>query len=319
MQLKDLNLKYPVFQGGMAHIATPEFAAAVCNAGALGILGTGAMTADRAAAAIERLDQLTDKPFGVNIMLMNPQAAEIVDVVCRLKPAVVTFGAGNCGPYIRKMKEAGILCIPVVSNVALARRLERAGADAVIAEGTESGGHVGTATTMALVPQMKDALHIPVIAAGGIGDGRGMAAAFCLGARGVQIGTCLLASEECPVHPRYKEAVIKAKDSSTVVTGTLHNTPVRILKNPMASKYLSMEKAAADREAMERLTLGAFGRAVYEGDMESGSVMMGQIAGLVKKKETVQEILDRMDAQRRQILKGDQYLEMEFGGAEAGA
>lgn len=291
MKLSDLNLKYPIFQGGMAHIATPEFAAVISNAGALGIIGTGAMKKEQVKEAVLKIRQLTQNPFGVNVMLMNPQAEEIIDLLCELKVPLVTLGAGNSGIFIKKLKEAGCLVVPVVNNVALAKRLEKAGADAIIGEGTESGGHVGTTTTMALIPQLADALHIPVIAAGGIGDGRGMAAAYCLGAQGIQIGTCLLTSQETPVHRRYKDVVLKARDSSTVVTGTLHNTPVRIAKNAMSRKYLQLEKEAAGPMEMEKLTLGAYGKAVYEGDVENGSVMMGQIAGLVHEMKPAEEIL----------------------------
>lgn len=292
--LNRLNLKYPIFQGGMAHIATPEFAAAVSNAGALGIIGTGAMKAGQVKEAIQKCRALTDRPFGVNVMLMNPEAEQIIDVLCKEKPAVVTLGAGNASLYIPGLREAGCLVIPVVSNTALARRLEKAGADAIIAEGCEAGGHIGQTTTMSLIPQMVDALHIPVIAAGGIADGRGMMAARALGACGVQVGTCLIASEECPVHENYKQAVLKARDSSTVVTGTLHNTPVRILKNRMSREYVKLEKAAADRDEMEKLTLGAYGKAVYTGDIDQGSVMMGQIAGLVKEIRPLSEIFESM-------------------------
>lgn len=286
-----LGIRCPIFQGAMANIATPAFAAAVSNAGGLGIIATGSMRADQVREALEECRKLTTQPFGVNVMLMNPEAEQIFEILCENPPAVVTTGAGNPGPWMKDLKAAGICVIPVVSNVSLARRLQKAGADAVIAEGCEAGGHIGQTTTMALVPQICEALDIPVIAAGGIADGRGMAAALALGAQGVQIGTVLLASEECPIHENYKNAVLKAKDSSTTVTGRSLNTPVRILKNSMARDYLRLEKAGADRMEMEKMTLGALRRAVCEGDVDRGSVMMGQIAGLVREIRPVSAIL----------------------------
>ena len=289
-----LGIKYPIIQGAMANIATAEFAAAVSNAGALGIIGTGGWNAEVSREAILKCRKLTDKPFGVNVMMMNPNADAIFEVICELKPAVVTTGAGNPGKFIARLKELGILVMPIVPTVALALRMQQAGADAVIVEGTESGGHVGELTTMALVPQVVDAVNIPVIAAGGIADGRGFNAALSLGAIGVQVGTCLLAAEECPIHDNYKQAIITAKDTDTIVTGRSVSAPVRIKKNRMAQTYVKLEKEGATREELEKLTLGSLRRAVFDGDMETGSVMMGQIAGMVKRIEPLSVIFETM-------------------------
>lgn len=289
-----LNIKYPIFQGAMANIATPEFAAAVSNCGALGIIATGAMDEHQTRDAIRKCKSLTDKPFGVNVMLMNPHTEAIMKVICEEKVAVVTTGAGNPGPYIPALKESGCMVIPVVASVALARRLEKSGVDALIAEGGESGGHVGETTTMSLVPQVIDAVNIPVIAAGGIASGRQLNAALSLSADGVQIGTCLLVAEECPIHENYKKAVLKAKDMDSVVTGRSTGTPVRILKNQMALQYLKLEQSGADKEEMEKLTLGGLRRAVFEGDVRHGSVMMGQVAGMCKEIRPLQDIIDSL-------------------------
>ncbi len=288
------NIKYPVFQGGMANIATGEFAAVVSEAGAMGIIGAGGMTAERLREEIHICKEKTDKPFGVNIMLMNPDADKMAEIVADEKVALVTTGAGNPGKYMSLWKEAGIKVFPVVSSVALAKRLEGLGADGLIAEGCESGGHIGELTTMVIVPQVADAVSIPVIAAGGIGSGRQMKAAFVLGASGVQIGTCLLASEECPIHQNYKNAVVNAKDSSTVVTGRIGGTPVRILKNPMAREYIMKEKEGATLEELEVYTLGALSKAVKEGDVKNGSLMAGQVSGMVKEIRPVKEIIETM-------------------------
>lgn len=288
------NIKYPIIQGAMANIATAEFAACVSNAGALGIIGLGAMNVTQAKEAIRTCKKLTNKPFGVNVMMMNPQTKEIMEMIAEEKVALVTTGAGNPGIYMDMLKASGAKVFPVVPSVALAIRMERSGADALIVEGCEAGGHVGEQTTMALVPQVVDAVKIPVIAAGGIGDGRGLNAALSLGAQGVQIGTCLLVAKECPIHENYKQAVIKAKDTDTVVTGRSLNSPVRILKNKMSREYLKLEKEAATREEIEKLTLGAFRKAVFDGDIQTGSVMMGQIAGMCKEVKPLQEILDTM-------------------------
>ena len=276
-----LGTEFPIIQGGMANIATGEFAAACSNAGALGVIGTGGMLdAGLLRRQIQICKDLTDRPFGVNLMLMNPCAGEMAKVIVEEGVQVVTTGAGNPGKYIPAWKEAGIKVLPVVAAVVLAKRLERYGVDAVIAEGTESGGHVGEMTTMALVPQMIDAVDVPVVAAGGIAGGRQMAAALALGACGVQVGTCLLASRECPIHENYKQAILKAKDSDTVVTGRSVGGPVRCLKNKMTREYLALEKGGATLEELERVTLGGLRRAVFDGDMDTGSVMAGQVAGI---------------------------------------
>ena len=287
-----LNIKYPIIGGAMANIGTGEFAAAVSNAGGLGIIATGAWDAKRTLDEIKICKSKTDKPFGVNLMLMNPNIEEIVKVVLEEKPAVVTTGAGNPGVYVPLLKEAGIKVFPVIASVALAKRLERYGVDGFIAEGTESGGHVGEATTMSLLPQVVKAVNVPVIAAGGFASGHGLNAAFALGAIGIQVGTCLLVSEECPIHENYKNAVIKARDNDTVVTGRSLGAPVRIYKNQMTRKYLEYEARNASRDELESLSLGGLRRAVFDGDIDNGSVMMGQIAGLVDKKATLKEILD---------------------------
>ena len=299
-----LGIKYPIIQGAMANIATAEFAAAVSNSGALGIIGTGGWPADVARAAILRCRELTDKPFGVNVMMMNPHTEAIFDVIAELKPSVVTTGAGNPGQYIPKLKALGIIVVPIVPTVGLALRMQQAGADMVIVEGTEAGGHVGELTTMALVPQVVDVLSIPVIAAGGIADGRGFNAALSLGAIGVQVGTCLLVAEECPVHQNYKDAIISAKDTDTIVTGRSVSAPVRIKKNMMSQKYIKLEKEGADREELEKLTLGSLRKAVFDGDMENGSVMMGQIAGMIKEIKPLAEIFQGMihDSQKQAVV-----------------
>ena len=288
------EIEYPIFQGGMANIATGDFAAAVSNAGAMGIIGAGGMRAADLREHIRRCKELTDRPFGVNIMLMNPDADEMAEIVAEEQGLLVTTGAGNPGKYMTKWKEAGVRVFPVVSSVALARRLEASGADGVIAEGCESGGHIGELTTMVIVPQVCDAVNIPVVAAGGICSGRQMAAAFDLGASGVQIGTCLLASRECPIHDNYKAAIVKARDNDTIVTGRIAGTPVRILKNPMAREYVSMERKGADKMELEKYTLGSLRRAVVDGDVKTGSLMAGQVSAMVKDVRPVREILEKM-------------------------
>lgn len=300
---KLLNIEFPIFQGGMANIATGEFAAAVSAAGALGTIGAGGMDAETLRSHIKKCKSLTDKPFGVNIMLMNPEADKMAEIVSEEKVAVVTTGAGNPGKYMDMWKSAGIRVFPVISSVALAKRLSGLGADGIIAEGCESGGHIGEMTTMALVPQVCDAVDLPVIAAGGIAGGRQMAAAFALGASGVQIGTCLLASDECPIHQNYKEAVVKAKDNDTIVTGRIGGTPVRILKNPMAREYVKMEKAGADKMELEKFTLGSLRRAVAEGDVKNGSLMAGQVAGMVKEILPVRTILENIVREYEDVRK----------------
>lgn len=298
-----LNIKYPIIQGAMANIATAEFAACVSNCGGLGIIATGSMNVEQTRDEIRKCKQLTEKPFGVNVMLMNPYAEGIIDVICEEKVAVVTTGAGNPGPYMDQLKASGTKVLPVVPSVGLAKRMERAGADAIIVEGGESGGHVGEMTTMALLPQVVDAVEIPVIGAGGIADGRGMVAALALGACGVQVGTCLLVADECPIHENYKDTVIKAKDTDTVVTGRSLNAPVRVLKNQMSRQYLQIEANLENREELEKLTLGGLRKAVQEGDMKTGSVMLGQIAGMVKEKKPMQAILDEMMSSTHQAFE----------------
>ena len=288
-----LNIKYPIIQGGMAWIADASLAVGVSEAGGLGII-SGVGPTEVVRAQIRKAKELTDKPFGVNVMLMQDNADEIAHLVCDEKVPVVTTGAGSPGKYIEMWKSHGIKVIPVVPSVAIAKRMEKFGADAVIAEGMESGGHIGQTTTMSLVPQVVDAINIPVIAAGGIADGRGFNAAIALGSIGVQVGTCLLVAKECPVHQNYKNAVIKAKDIDTVVTGRTINTPVRILKNDMSRKFLQLEKEISSREELEKLTLGSLKRAVVEGDVKNGSVMLGQISGLIKEEKTLNEIFENI-------------------------
>ena len=286
-----LGTKYPIIQGGMANIALGKFAAAVSNAGGLGLIGSGGYDAARIEQEIYDARKATDKPFGVNLMLLNPDVDNIADLLVKEKIKIITTGAGTPGKYMEKWKEMGAIVIPVIASSALARRVEKQGADAVIAEGGESGGHVGDMTTMALVPQIVDCVDIPVIAAGGIADGRQFAAAICLGAQGVQVGTCLLVSEECPVHDNYKQELIKAKDNSTTVTGRSLNAPVRIIKNQMAREYLKLESEAASREELEQITLGGLRRAVSDGDMKTGSVMAGQVCGQLKEVRPVADII----------------------------
>jgi enoyl-[acyl-carrier protein] reductase II len=286
-----IGTRYPIIQGGMANIATGEFAAAVSNGGGLGLIAAGGMTPEQLTQNIRRCRELTQAPFGVNIMLMHPAAEEMADIVARERVPVVTTGAGNPAKFMARWKEAGCLVFPVVPSVALAQRMERLGADGVIPEGTESGGHVGELTTMALVPQVVEAVSIPVIAAGGIASGRQLLAAIALGAAGVQVGTCLLVSEECPIHPAYKEAVQKAGDTDTVVTGRISGIPVRVLKNKMAREYVKREKAGADKMELEQYTLGALRKAVFDGDVQTGSLMAGQVAGQCREIRPVAEIL----------------------------
>ncbi len=286
-----LGIKYPVIQGGMANIATGEFAAVISNAGGLGLVGAGGLSAELVRKEIQTAKKNTDKPFGVNIMLMNPEADEIAKVVIEEGVKFVTTGAGSPGKYMEAWKNAGITIIPVVAATALAKRMEALGADMIIAEGTESGGHVGELTTMALVPQVCDAVNIPVIAAGGIADNRQFKAALCLGAIGVQIGTSLLVSKECPIHDNYKAAVIKAKDGDTIVTGRIAGTPVRVLKNSMSREYVKQEKAGADKMELEKFTLGSLRKAVFDGDTTNGSLMAGQVCGMLNEIRPAKDIL----------------------------
>lgn len=298
-----LGIEHPVIQGGMAWVAEHKLAAAVSNAGGLGLIGAASAPEDVIRAEIRGAKELTDKPFGVNVMLMSPYADEVARVVVEEGVKVVTTGAGNPGKYIAMWKEAGIKVIPVVASVALARMMEKAGADAVVAEGTESGGHIGAATTMTLVPQVVDAVNIPVIAAGGIGDGRGIAAAMMLGAEAVQMGTRFCVAKECICHENYKNKILKAKDIDSTVTGRSHGHPIRCLRNPMSKEYLRLEKEGAGLEELERLTLGSLRNAVIDGDVKNGTVMAGQIAGMIKKEQTCQEIIDEIMEQAEKLLK----------------
>ena len=287
-----LGTEFPLIQGGMANIATAPFAAAVSNAGGMGLIGGGGMDADAFRAQIRLCRRLTDQPFGVNIMLMHPQAGAMAQIAAEEHVGFITTGAGNPAPYLPLWKQAGAKVFPVVAAVALAKLVERAGADGVIAEGTESGGHVGEAATMALVPQVCDAVSIPVVAAGGIADARQLLAAFALGACGAQLGTCLLVSAECPIHANYKQALLKARDSSTTATRRIGGTPVRLLKNQMARDYLAREKAGAGTEELERFTLGSLRRAVFDGDTRTGSLMAGQVAGMLREIRPLRAIFE---------------------------
>lgn len=289
-----LNIKYPIIQGGMAWVSDSSLAAAVSNAGGLGIIAGANAPANLIRQEIKKAKELTDKPFGVNIMLLSENADELSEMVIEEEVKVVTTGAGNPGKYIEKWKKAGIKVIPVVASVALAKRMERAGADAIIAEGSEAGGHIGKLTTMVLIPQVVDAVNIPVIAAGGIGDGRGIAASFMLGAKGVQVGTRFLVANECTIHENYKDAVIKSKDIDTVVTGRSTGHPVQVIKNKLAREYLNLEKNNASLEEIEELGKGALRKAVKDGNVDEGSLMAGQISGMVRKKQSAKEIIEEM-------------------------
>ena len=297
-----LEIEYHIIQGGMAWVAEANLAAAVSNAGGLGIIGAGGADAKWVEDQIIKAKTLTDKPFGVNIMLMNPQADEIAKVVAKHNVKVVTTGAGNPGKYMEMWKNAGIKVMPVVASVAMARMMERCGADAVIAEGTEAGGHIGEITTMVLVPQVVDAVNIPVVAAGGIADGRGFAAAFMLGASGVQMGTSFVATKESTVHDNYKAKIVKAKDIDTKVTGRSTGHPVRNLRNKQTNTYLKLEAEGAGLEQLEKLTLGGLRKAVVDGDVDNGSVMAGQSAGLVKEICSCKDLITKVMTQGEQLL-----------------
>ena len=299
-----LGIEYPVIQGGMAWVAEHHLAAAVSEAGGLGLIGAASAPGEVVREEIRKAKELTKKPFGVNIMLMSPHADDVAKVVVEEGVKVVTTGAGNPGKYMKMWKDAGIIVIPVVASVALAKLMERGGADAVVAEGTESGGHIGESTTMTLVPQVVDAVSIPVIAAGGIADGRGIAASFMLGAEAVQMGTRFVVAKESIVHENYKQRIIKAKDIDTVVTGRSHGHPVRGLRNQMTREYIKMENEGATFEQLELLTLGGLRKAVIEGDVNDGTVMAGQIAGMVKKEQTCKEIIEDLFTQGEQVLGG---------------
>lgn len=298
-----LGIEYPIIQGGMAWVAEYHLAAAVANAGGLGLIGAASAPPEVVREQIREAKKLTDRPFGVNVMLMNPNAPEVARIVIEEGVKVVTTGAGNPGRFIPMWKEAGVKVIPVVASVAMAKMMERAGADAVVAEGTESGGHIGDQTTMTLVPQVVDAVELPVIAAGGIADARGFAAAFMLGAEAVQMGTRFVTAKESIVHPNYKERIIKAKDIDSEVTGRSTGHPIRVLRNPMARAYLKMEKDGATLDELERLTLGSLRKAVIDGDVKNGSLMAGQSAGLVKQENTCREIMEEIMEGAAKLLK----------------
>ncbi len=306
---KLLGIEYPIIQGGMAWVAEYHLAAAVSQAGGLGIIGSGGAPASWVREQIREVKKLTDAPFGVNLMLMNPEAEEIAKVLVEEGVKVVTTGAGSPEKYMKMWKEADVKVIPVVASVALAKRMERCGADAVVAEGTESGGHIGETTTMALVPQVVDAVEIPVIAAGGIADGRGIAAAFMLGAKAVQMGTRFVVVKESIVHQNYKDYILKARDIDTRVTGRTNGHPVRVIRNKQAKEYLRLEAEGASLEELERLALGGLRRAVVEGDMDNGSIMSGQIAGMVKEECTCKELILKMVEQTEKLMKGTTFYE----------
>ncbi len=311
-----LNISYPLLQGGMAHIADASLAAAVSNGGGLGIIGAGGRSSQWLQQEIRACKKATSKPFGVNIMLLANNVGELMEVACQEKVAVVTTGAGNPGKYMDKLKAAHIKVIPVVSNVTLARRVQRSGADAVIAEGSEAGGHIGETTTMALIPQIVDALDIPVIAAGGIGDGRGIAAAFMLGAEGVQLGTRFLLAKECSISPAYKEMIRRAKDSSSVEVGHFTGHPVRGLKNKLTRQLLEAEKNQ-DEKTYYDLSVGALHRAAQEGDVEYGAVMAGEIAGLLCKEQPAAAIIQELFQEAAEVYE-NRNLICRSGGAVPG-
>lgn len=299
-----INIKYPIIQGAMAWIADASLASAVSNAGGLGIIAGANAPIDYIRGEVQKAKELTDKPFGVNIMLLSDNADEVAKMVCEEGVKVVTTGAGNPGKYIEMWKKHGIIVIPVVASIAIAKRMERYGADAVVAEGCEAGGHIGELTTMTLVPQVVDSLDIPVIAAGGIGDGRGISAAFMLGAEGVQVGTRFLTTYECTVHPNFKQKILKAKDIDTVVTGRPTGHPIRVLRNQLSRKYKLLEQENASIEKFEELGKGSLSKAVKDGDMENGSIMSGQIAGLVKKEQSCKDMITEMFSEAENLLGG---------------
>lgn len=298
-----LGIEYPIIQGGMAWVAEHHLAAAVSEAGGFGLIGAASAPAEIVREEIRKAKELTDKPFGVNIMLLNPNSEEVAKVVVEEGVKAVTTGAGNPEKFIPMFKEAGIKVIPVVASVAMAKRMERYGADAVVAEGMEAGGHIGSQTTMALIPQVVDAVDIPVIAAGGIGDGRGYAAVTMLGAEAVQMGTRFVVADESIVHDNYKDRIVKAKDIDTVVTGLSTGHPIRVLRNQMTKEYLKLEESGAPFEELEKLTLGALRKAVMDGDIKNGSVMAGQIAGLVQKRQSCKEIIEEIMREAESLLK----------------
>ena len=297
-----LQIEYPIIQGGMAWVAEHHLAAAVSEAGGFGLIGAASAPPEIVREEIRKAKELTDKPFGVNIMLLNPNADEVAKIVVEEGIQAVTTGAGNPEKYMPMCKEAGVKVIPVVASVAMAKRMERYGADAVVAEGMEAGGHIGNQTTMALIPQIVDAVNIPVIAAGGIGDGRGVAASFMLGAEGVQIGTRFVVADESIVHDNYKDRIVKAKDIDSVVTGQSTGHPVRCLRNQMTKEYIKKEQEGVPFEELERMTLGSLRKAVMDGDILNGTVMAGQIAGLVSKRQSCKEILQEIMTEAEKLL-----------------
>lgn len=297
-----LDIEYPIIQGGMAWVATHELAQAVSNAGGLGVIAAGAAPAEVIRDEIKKLKKNTDKAFGVNIMLMSPFAEDIVELVCEEKVPVVTTGAGNPGKYMDKFKNNGIKVVPIVPSVALAKRLERQGADALIVEGTEAGGHIGELTTMSLVPQVVDAVDIPVIAAGGIADGRGFLAALSLGAEGIQMGTRFVCSTECIAHDNYKNKIVKAKDRDAIVTGRSTGYPVRVIKNRFSKEYIKLEKEEVPFEELEELGAGRLRLAVKEGDIDNGSLMAGQISGMIKDIKSCEEIINSIIKDAEKVL-----------------
>lgn len=299
-----LGIKYPIIQGGMAWVAEAHLASAVSNAGGLGLIGASSAPAEWVCEQIREAKKLTDQPFGVNIMLMSPYADEVAKTIVEEGVKVVTTGAGSPEKYMKMWKENGVKVIPVVASVALAKRMERCGADALVAEGCEAGGHIGENTTMVLVPQIVDAVNIPVIAAGGIADGRGVAAAFMLGAKGVQLGTHFVTTKECVVHENYKKAILKAKDIDSRVTGRSTGHPVRALRNQMTKKYLELEKNGAEFEELELLTLGSLRKAVVEGDVVNGSVMAGQSAAMVKEEYSCKELVEKLVKETDTLIGG---------------
>ncbi|HHV79322.1 MAG TPA: enoyl-[acyl-carrier-protein] reductase FabK [Firmicutes bacterium] len=308
-----LGIEYPIFQGGMAWVATAPLVAAVSEAGGLGIIGSGGFPAEWVRDQIRRVRELTQKPFGVNVMLLSPHAEDIMRLLEVERVPVVTTGAGNPGKYIDKLKRGGTKIFPVVSSSALARRLERLGVDGIIAEGMESGGHIGEVTTMVLVPQVVDAVRIPVIAAGGIADGRGVAAAFALGASGVQVGTRFVVAKECEAHPAYKRMIIDAGDRDTVVTGLSTGHPVRVLRNRFAREFLEKERLGTSKEELARLGEGKLAAAVLQGDVEGGSVMAGQCAGLVKREQPAAEIIKELFEGAQAVFAGIKHSERGEG------
>ena len=304
-----LGIEYPIIQGGMAWVAEYHLAAAVSEAGGLGLIGAASAPAEWVRQQVQEVKKRTDKPFGVNIMLMSPYADEVAKVIVEEKVPVVTTGAGNPEKYMKMWKEAGVKIIPVIASVAHAKRMERCGADAVVAEGCESGGHIGETTTMVLVPQIADAVNIPVIAAGGIADGRGIAAAFMLGAKGVQMGTHFVATTECWAHQNYKDMILKAKDIDTKVTGRSTGHPVRALRNQMTKEYLKKEAEGVPFEELEQMTLGSLRRAVVEGDVKMGSVMAGQCASMAHEIMTCKELITKLTCETDKLIGGSGFYE----------